>query len=123
MQEEEARQVEIPHKQSEEEISDMEMVDDEEHGGPEPSEPHEEADMEDLPPPIEDAGPTPLALDGDAVSPKEDTFLMQPASQPEGPAAGSHSPGSEASMVSGEMAELSIASPSEPELAEGETPL
>ena len=120
MQEEEVCQVEIPQEQLEEEISDTEMVDDEECGGPEPSDPHEEA--EDLPPPIKDAGPTPSAPGGDAVSPKEDAFLMQPASKPEGPAAGSHSPRSEAGMVSGEMAELSIASPSQPEPAEGETP-
>ena len=123
MQEEEARQVEIPHKQPEEEISDMEMVDDEERGGPEPSDPREEADTEDLPPPIEDTGPTPSAPNGDAVSPEEDAFLMQPAPLPEGPAAGSDSPRSEAGMVSGEMAELSLASSSQPEPAEGKTPL
>ena len=122
MQEEEACQVEIPHKQSEEEISDTEMVDDEEHGGPEPSDPREEADVEGLPPPIEDVGPTPLAPGGDAVSPEEDAFLMQPAPLPKGPAAGSHSPRSEAGMVSGEMAELSLTFPSQPELAEGKTP-
>ena len=115
--------METSHEQPEEETSDMEMVDDEGHGGPEPSDPCEEADTEDLPPPFEDVGPTPPAPDGDAISPKEDAFLMQPASQSEGPAAGSHSPRSEASTVSGEMAELSIASPSQPELAEGETPL
>ena len=68
-------------------------------------------------------GPTHLAPDGDAVSPEEDAFLMQPAPQPEGPVAGSHSPRSEAGMVLGEMAELSLASSSQPELAEGETPL
>ena len=122
MQEEEAHQEEIPHEQSEEEISDAEMIDDEERGGPEPSGPREEADMEDPPPPIEDVGPTPLAPIGDAVSPKEDAFLMQPAPQAEGSVAGSHSPRSKAGTVSGEMAELSLASPSQPELAEGETP-
>ena len=123
IQEEEARQEEISHKQSEE-IGDAEMVDDEERSGPGPSGPHEEADMEDPPPlvPIKDAGPTPSAPVGDAVSPEEDTFLMQPAPQPRDPVAGSHSPRSEAGTVSGEMAELSLASPSQPEPAEGETP-
>ena len=125
MQEEEARQVETSHEQpeeeasdseqSEEETSDTEMVDDEGRGDPDPT--------EDLPPPFEDAGPTPLAPNGDAVSPEEDALLMQPTSQPEGPAAGSHSPRSEAGTVLGGMAELSIASPSQPELVEGETPL
>ena len=110
-------------EQSEEETSDTEMVDDEGRGDPDPSDPHEEADTEDLPPPFEDVGPTPLAPDGDAISPKEDALLMQPASQPEGPTAGSHSPRSEAGTVLGGMAELSIASPSQPKLAEGETPL
>ena len=100
------------------------MIDDEDHGGPEPSGPHEEADMEDPPPldPIEDVGPTPPAPIGDAVSPEEDAFLMQPAPQPGDPVTGSHSPRSEAGTVSGEMAELSLASPSQPELAEGEIP-
>ena len=126
MQEEEARQEEeISHEQEEEEITDAEMVDEEEHGNPEPSGPHEEADTEDPPPldPVEDTGPTPSAPIGHAVSPEEDAFLMQPASQPGDPAAGSYSPRSEAGTVSGEMAELSLTSPSQPELAEGETPL
>ena len=54
------------------------MIDDEERGGPEPSGPCEEADMEDPPPldPVEDAGPTPPAPIGDAVSSEEDAFLM-----------------------------------------------
>ena len=85
MQEEEARQEEeVPHEQEEEEVTDAEMVDEEEHGDPEPPGPCEEADTEGPPPldPIEDAGPTPLAPVGDAVSPEEDAFLMQPASQP-----------------------------------------
>ena len=72
--------------------------------------------------PIEDAGPTSPAPVGDAVSPEEDTFLMQPASQPRDPAAGSHSPRSKAGTVLGEMAELSLTSPSQPELAEDEIP-
>ena len=122
IQEDEARQDETSHEQSEEEISDAEMIDDKERGGPEPSGPHEEANMEEPPPldSVEDSDPTPPAPIGDDVSPKEDTFLMQPAPQPEGPVTGSHSPRSEAGTVSGEMAELSIASPSQPELVEGE---
>ena len=81
IQEEEACQEEISHEQSEEEITDPEMVDDEEHCGPEPSGPHEEADAEDPPPldPVKDVGPTLSAPIGDAVSPEEDAFLMQPA--------------------------------------------
>ena len=96
------------------------MIDDKECGGPQPSGPHEEADMEDPPPldSIKDAGPTPLAPIGDAVSPEEDAFLMQPAPQPGDPIARSHSPRSEASTVLGEMAELSLASPSQPQPAE-----
>ena len=62
------------------------MVDEEEHGDPEPSDPQGEADTEGLPP---------LDPVGDAVSPEEDAFLMQPASQSEDPTAGSHSPRSE----------------------------
>ena len=125
MQEEEAHQEEeISCKQEEEEVTDAEMVDEEECGDPDPSGPHEVADTEGPPPldPIKDAGPSPLAPIGDAVSPEEDAFLMQLASQPRDPAAGSHSPRSEASMVSGEMAELSLTSPSQPELTEDETP-
>ena len=136
VQEEEAHQEEISHEQEEEETTDAEMVDEEERGDPEPSGPQEEADTEGFPPldpikdtedpppldPIKDSGPTPSAPIGDAFSPEEDAFLMQPASQPRDPAAGSHSPRSEAGMVSGEMAELSLTSPSQPELAEDETP-
>ena len=122
MQEEEARQEEAPPEDPKEDSSDTEMADDEERGVPGPSDLHEEADVE-VPPPLEDAGPTPPVPGGDVVFPKEDALLMQPASQPEGPVAGSHIPRSEAGMVSGEMAGLSIASPSQPELAEDETPL
>ena len=46
---------------------------------------------------------------------------MQQASQPVDPTAGSHSPRSEASTVSGEMAELSLTSPSQPGPGEDET--
>ena len=106
MQEEEVHlEEEISHEQEEEEVTDAEMVDEEERGDPEPSGPHEEADTE---------GPPPLDPVGDAVSPEEYAFLMQLASQSKDPAAGSHSPRSETGTVSGEMAELSLTSPSQP---------
>ena len=54
------------------------MVDEEEHGDPEPSGPCGEADTE---------GPPPLVSAEGAVSPEEDALLMQQASQPEDPAA------------------------------------
>ena len=94
MQEEEAHQEEEISHEQEEEATEVEMVDEEERGGPEPSDPQGEADTEDIPPP----DPT-----GDAVFPEEDAFLMQPASQSEDPTAGSHSPRSEAGTVSGEL--------------------
>ena len=114
MQEKEAHlEEEISHELEEEEVTDAEMVDEDERGDPEPSGPRGEADTEGLPPPdsVEDA-----------ISPKEDAFLMQPASQPKDPAAGSHSPRSQTGTVSGEMAELSLTSPSQPGLVEDETP-
>ena len=113
MQEEDAcQEEEISHKQEEEEVTDAEMVDEEEHDDPEPSDPCGEADTE---------GPPPLASTGDAVSPEEEALLMQQASQPKDPAAGSHSPRSKTGMVSGEMAELSLTSPSQPGPGEDET--
>ena len=113
MQEEEACQEEkISHEQEEEEVIDAEMVDEEERGDPEPSDPHGEADTE---------GPPPLDPMGNAVSPEEDVFLMQPASQSINSTAGSHSPRSETGAVSGEMAELSLTSPSQPGPGEDET--
>ena len=113
MQEEEARlEEEISHEQEEEEVTNAEMVDEEERGDPEPSDPNGEADTE---------GPPPLDPVGDAVSPEEDAFLMQPASQSKDPTAGSHSPRSKTGMVSGEMAELSLTSPSQPGPGEDET--
>ena len=113
MQEEEAcQEEEISHEQEEEEATEVEMVDEEERGGPEPSDPQGEADTEDIPP---------LDPTGDAVSPEEDAFLMQPASQSEDPTAGSHSPRREAGTVSGEMADLSLTSPSQPGPGEDET--
>ena len=101
------------HQQEEEEIADVQMVEEEELGDPESSGPHEEADTE---------GPPPLVSTRDAVSPEEDALLMQPAPQPEDPEAGSHSPRSETGMVSGEMAELCLTSPSHPGHEEDETP-
>ena len=114
MQEEEEAHLEeeISHEQEEEEVTDAEMVDEEECSDPEPSGPCGEADTE---------GPPPLASTEDAVSPEEDALLMQPASQPEDPAAGSHSPRSKTGTVSGEMAELSLTSPSQPGPEEDET--
>ena len=115
MQEEEAhREEEISPEQEEEEVTDAEMVDEEERDDPEPSDPCGEADTK---------GPPPLASAGDAVSPEEDTLLMQQASQPKDPAAGSHSPRSETGTVSGEMAELSLTSPSQPRPGEDKTQL
>ena len=114
MQEEEAHlEKEISCKQEEEEVTNAEMVDEEEHGDPKPSGPCGEADTE---------GPPPPASTEDAVTPEEDALLMQQASQPEDPAAGSHSPRSETGTVSGEMAELSLTSLSQPGPEEDETP-
>ena len=96
----------------EEEITDVEMAEEEEHGDPESSGPCGEADTE---------GPPPLASAEDVVSPEEDALLMQPASQPEDPATGSHSPRSKTGTVSGEMAELCLTSPSQPGHEEDET--
>ena len=113
MQEEEAHQEEeISHEQEEEEVTDAEMVDEEGRGDPEPSDPHGEADTE---------GPPPLDPVGDAVSPEEDAFLMQPVSQSVDPTAGSHSPRSKTGTVSEEMADLSLTSPSQPGPGEDET--
>ena len=113
MQEEEAHQEEVILPEWEEEgDTDAEMV---EEGGCSdggPSGPQGVTETEDAPP---------LVPAGDAVSPEEDAFLMQQASQPVDPTAGSHSPRSEASTVSGEMAELSLTSPSQPGPEEDET--
>ena len=91
----------------------MEMMEEEECENGEPSGPQGVAETEEVPP---------LVSTGDAISPEEDAFLMQQASQPVDPAAGSHSPRSEAGTVSGEMAELSLTSPSQPGPGEDETP-
>ena len=113
MQEEEAHQEEVTLPEQEEEgDTNAEMVEEGERGDGEPSGPQGAAETED---------PPPLVPTGDAVSPEEDAFLMQQASQPVDPTAGSHSPRSEAGMVSGEMAELSLTSPSQPGPGEDET--
>ena len=114
MQEEEAHQEEVISQEPEEEEgdTDAEMAEEGERGDGEPSGPQGVAGTEDIPP---------LVPAGDAVSPEEDAFLMQQASQPVDPAAGSHSPRSKAGTVSGEMAELSLTSPSQPGPGEDET--
>ena len=104
MQEEEACQ--------EEEDTDAEMAMEGECSDVEPSGPQGVAGTEDTPP----LNPT-----GDAVSPEEDAFLMQQASQSIDPTAGSHSNRSEADTVSGEMANLSLTSLSQPGSGEDET--
>ena len=113
MQEEEAHQEEeIFNEQEEEEDADTEMAEEEERGDVEPSGPQGVAGTEDTPP---------LDPAGDAVSPEEDAFLMQQASQSVDLTAGSHSPRSEAGTVSGEMADLSLTSPSQPGPGDDET--
>ena len=97
-------------------------MDDDERGDPEPSGPHAEANKEDPPPPLEEASPVPLEPQNDVITPEEDALLMQPALLSGGPAARSHSPRSEASMVSGELAELSITSLSQTEPRGDKTP-
>ena len=99
-------------QEEEEEIADIEMADKEERGDPESSGPRGEANTEE--PPL-------LVSTGDAISPEEDALLIEPAPQPEDPAAGSHSPRSETDTVSGEMAKLCLTSPSQPGHEEDET--
>ena len=100
-------------EEEEEETASVEMVNEEEHGNPESSGPHMEADTEDIPP---------LVSGGDTVSPEEEAILMQQTPQPEDPVAGSHSSRSETGTVSGGMAELCLTSPSHPGPEEDETP-
>ena len=115
MQEEEARQEEVISQEWEEEEgdADAEMMEEEERDNGEPSGPQGVAETEEV---------SPQVPAGDAVSPEEDAFLMQQASQPVDPAVGSHSPRSEAGTVSGKMAKLSLTSPSQPGPGEDETP-
>ena len=98
-------------REEEEGNADMEMMEEEERDNGEPSGPQGAAETEEV---------TPLVPAGDAVSPEEDAFLMQQASQPVDPATGSHSPRSEAGTISGEMAELSLTSLSQPGPGEDE---
>ena len=114
MQEEEAHEQEVisQEQEEEEEDTDAEMLEEGERGDAEPSGPQGAASTEDIPP---------LDPTGGTISPEEDAFLMQQASQPIDPATGSHSPRSEAGTVSGEMAELSLTSPSQPGPGEDET--
>ena len=102
----------IHQEEEEEETTDIEMVGEEECGDPEPPGPCGEVT----------GGLPPLVSAGDAVFPEEDALLMQPAPQPEDPAARSHSPRSETGTVLGEMAELCLTSPSHPGHEEDETP-
>ena len=113
IEEDEACQEEEVCQEEEEEIADIKMIKEEEHGDPESSGPHREANTEGIPP---------LVSAGDTVSPDEDALLMQQAPQPEDPVAGSHSPRSETGTISGGMAELCLTSPSHPGPEEDETP-
>ena len=113
VEEDEAHLEEEIHQEEEEEITNVEMVEEEGRGDPESSGPHREADTEGIPP---------LVSAGDTISPEEDTLLMQQAPQPEDPAAGSHSPRSETGVVSGGMAELCLTSLSHPGHKEDEAP-
>ena len=101
------------HQEEKEEITNIEMVEEEGRGDPKSSGPHVEADTEGL---------SPLVSAGDAISPEEDALLMQQAHQPDDPVAGSHSPRSKTGMVSGGMAKLCLTSPSHPGPEEDETP-
>ena len=108
IQEEEACQT--FHEEPEEELLDEEMAEDDDRDDLEPSGPCVEAGEEDPPPPLEEANPAPPEPQSDVITPEEDALLMQPALLSRGPTAGSHSPRSEAGMVLGELAGLSIAS-------------
>ena len=112
MQEEEACQEEVIFQEQEEGDTNAQMVEEKERSGGEPSGSQGVASTEDTPP---------LDPTGDAISPEDDTFLMQQVSQLVDPAAGSHSPRSEAGTVSGEMAKLSLTSLSQPGPGEDET--
>ena len=118
MQEEEAHQEEAISQGWEEEEGDAdaemmeELMEEEERENGEPSEPQGAVETEEVPP---------WASTGDAISPEEDAFLMQQASQPVDPTAGSHSSRSEAGTISGEMAELSLTSLGQPGPGEDET--
>ena len=113
MQEEEAHQEEVILPEQEEEgDTDAKMVEEGERGDGEPSGPQGVPETEDTPS---------LVPADDAISPEEDALLMQQASQPVDLAAGSHNPRSKASTVSGEMADLSLTSLSQPGPEKDET--
>ena len=102
IEEDEAHQEDKAHQEEEEEeTANIEMVDEEERGNPKSSGPCMVADTEGIPP---------LVSGGDTISPEEEAILMQQTPQPEDPAAGSHSPRSETSTVSGGMAKLCLTS-------------
>ena len=65
-------------QEKEEEIANIEMAKEEERSDPKSSGPHGEANTE---------GPPLLVSAEDAISPEEDALLIQPAPQPEDPAA------------------------------------
>ena len=88
------------------EIADVEMIDQEELGDPEPSGHYTEADTEDNPP---------QASDGDVMSPEEESALLAGT-----PPWEESSPGSKTTGVSGGMAELRLTSPARPGTEEGE---
>ena len=114
IQEEEAcHEEEASHEREEEESPNAEMVKEEERSDAGPSDLQGEVNAEGIPP---------LESTGNTVSPEEDALLMQPAPQPKDLTVGSHSPRSKAGTVSGEMAELSLTSPSQPGPEEDETP-
>ena len=109
--EDEARQVEEEETSQDQpdpkgEIADVKMVDQEEHGDPELSGPQVEADTEDH---------FPQVSEGDVMSPEEENALLADT-----PQLGESSPRSETAGVSGEMAELQLTSPAQPETEEGE---
>ena len=103
MEEEEASQDQPGPK---EEITDIEMINQEELGDPESSDPQVEADTEDNPP---------QASDGDVISLEEESTLLADT-----PPLEESSPGSETAGVSGGMAELRLTSPAHPGTEEGE---
>ena len=100
-------------EEEEDETTDIEMVNEEEHGNPESSGPRMEANTEDIPP---------LVSGEDTVSPEEEAILLDETPQSEDLATGSHSPQSKTAMVSGGMAELCLTSPSHPGPEEDGTP-
>ena len=73
VEEDEAHLEEEICQEEEGEITNVEMVEEEERGDPKYSGPRGEADTK---------GPPPLASTEDAVPPKEDALLMQPTPQP-----------------------------------------